>query len=100
MSELSTPLAAQVPANTWHNYSDDAIQSAISQLNNGESPADADGHPYHAALRVLSSALHHMSHTCLGLEERRRVLEEKQIAGKQRAETLLEELPPHRPRGR
>ena len=50
MSELSTPLAAQVPANTWHNYSDDAIQSAISQLNNGESPADADGHPYHAAL--------------------------------------------------
>lgn len=94
MSELSTPLAAQVLANTWHNYSDDAIQSAISQLNIGESPADADCHPYHAALRVLSSALHHMSRTCLELEERRRVLEEKQMAGKQRAETLLEELSP------
>lgn len=91
--ELSTPLAAQVLANTWHNYSNEAIQSAISQLSVRESPADVDGHPYHAALRVLSSALHHMSHRCLELEERRRILEEKQVAGKQRAETLLEELP-------
>ncbi|KAL4074944.1 rab-GTPase-TBC domain-containing protein [Scleroderma yunnanense] len=92
LSELSTPLAAQVLANTWHNYSDEAIQSAISQLNVRESPADGDGHPYHAALRVLSSALQHMSRTCLELEERRKTLEEKQMAGRQRAETLLEGL--------
>ncbi|KAG6334801.1 hypothetical protein ID866_4290 [Astraeus odoratus] len=90
-SELSSSLVAQVLANTWHNYSDEAIQSAISHL---EAPADIEGHPYHAALRVLSSAFHHVSRTCVELEERRKVLEEKQVAAKLRAEALLEDLQP------
>ncbi|KAI6147034.1 rab-GTPase-TBC domain-containing protein [Pisolithus thermaeus] len=92
--ELSSPFATQVLSNTWHNYSDEVIQSAISQLSVIESPSDVDGHPYHATLRVLSSAFHHMSRTCLELEECRRLLEEKSNARKQRAEALLEELLP------
>ncbi|KIJ14378.1 hypothetical protein PAXINDRAFT_169775 [Paxillus involutus ATCC 200175] len=90
--ELSSPVAAQVLAHPWHDYSDDAIQSAISRLSNVESPSDADAHPYHTALRVLSSALHHLSHVRLELEESRKFLEEKQVVGKQRAATLFEEL--------
>ncbi|KIK91821.1 hypothetical protein PAXRUDRAFT_830499 [Paxillus rubicundulus Ve08.2h10] len=92
--ELSSPVAAQVLAHPWHDYSDDAIQSAISRLSNAESPSDADGHPYHTALRVLSFALHHLSYVRLELEESRKLLEEKQAAGKQRAATLFEELQP------
>ncbi|KAF9223253.1 TBC-domain-containing protein [Gyrodon lividus] len=93
-TELSSPVAAQVLAHTWHDYSDEAIQSAISRLSDVESPSDADSHPYHTALRILSFALYHSSHVRLELEESRKLLEEKQIAGRQRAETLLEELPP------
>ncbi|KIK25057.1 hypothetical protein PISMIDRAFT_97440 [Pisolithus microcarpus 441] len=92
--ELSSPFATQVLSNTWHNYSDEVIQSAISHLSVMESPSDVDGHPYHATLRVLSAAFYHMSRTCLELEECRRVLEEKSNVRKQRAEALLEELPP------
>ncbi|KAI6037680.1 small G protein signaling modulator 3 [Pisolithus marmoratus] len=69
--ELSSPFATQVLSNTWHSYSDE----------------------YHAALRVLSSAVHHMSRACLELEEYCRVLEEKSSAQKQRAEALLQENP-------
>ncbi|KAI5981945.1 rab-GTPase-TBC domain-containing protein [Pisolithus albus] len=92
--ELSSPFATQVLSNTWHNYSDEVIQSAISHLSFMESPSDVDGHPYHSTLRVLSAAFHHMSRTCLELEECRRVLEEKSNERKQRAEALLEELLP------
>ncbi|KAI6155384.1 rab-GTPase-TBC domain-containing protein [Pisolithus tinctorius] len=92
--ELSSSFASQVLSNTWHNYSAEVIQSAISHLSVMESPSDGDDHPYHAALRVLSSAFHHMSRTCLELEERRRVLEEESSARRQRAEALLGELPP------
>ncbi|KIJ62922.1 hypothetical protein HYDPIDRAFT_41614 [Hydnomerulius pinastri MD-312] len=92
--ELSSPIAAQVLANKWHDYSDEAIQSAISRLSLMESPSDADSHPYHTALRILSSALHNLSRARLELEESRKLLEEKQAAGKQRAETLLGELQP------
>lgn len=93
-SEVLSPAATQVLAHKWHEYSDEAIQSAISRLSDVESPSDADPHPYHTALRVLSSALHNLSRVRLELEENRKLLEEKQAAGRQRAETLLQELLP------
>ncbi|KAF8124801.1 rab-GTPase-TBC domain-containing protein [Boletus edulis] len=93
-SEVHSPAAVQVFAHKWHEYSDEAIQSAIARLSDVESPSDADPHPYHTALRILSSALHNLSRARLELEEDRRLLEEKQKAGKQRAETLLQELLP------
>lgn len=93
-SEVLSPVVAQVLAHKWHEYSDEAIQSAIAQLSAVESPSDADPHPYHIALRILSSALHNLSRARLELEENRKLLEEKQAAGRQRAEMLLQELLP------
>lgn len=93
-SEVLSPVAAQVLAHKWHEYSDEAIQSAIARLSAVESPSDADLHPYHTALRTLSSALHNLSRARLELEENRKLLEEKQEAGRQRAEMLLQELLP------
>ncbi|KAG8212895.1 rab-GTPase-TBC domain-containing protein [Butyriboletus roseoflavus] len=93
-SEVLSPAAAQVLAHKWHEYSDEAIQSAIARLSAVESPSDADLHPYHTALRILSSALHNLSRARLELEENRKLLEEKQTAGRQRAETLLQKLLP------
>lgn len=93
-SEPHSAAAAQVLAHKWHEYSDEAIQSAIAQLSSAASPSDPDPHPYHTALRVLSSALHNLSRARLELELDRRLLEEKQRAGRVRAETLLQELLP------
>jgi len=93
-SEVQSAAAAQVLAHKWHEYSDEAIQSAIARLSAVESPSDADPHPYHTALRILSSALQNLSRARLELEEDRRLLEEKQRAGRKRAETLLQELLP------
>ena len=91
---MLSPAAAQVLAHKWHEYSDEAIQSAIAHLTAVASPSDADLHPYHTALRILSSTLHNLSRVRLELEESRKLLEEKQKAGRQRAETLLQELLP------
>ncbi|KAG1736568.1 rab-GTPase-TBC domain-containing protein [Suillus lakei] len=91
-SELSP--ATQVLANKWHEYSDEAIQAVISRLAVAESPSDVDTHPYHTALRVLSSALHSLSRARIELEEHRKLLQEKEATRKERAETLLSELQP------
>lgn len=93
-SEVHSPVAAHVLAHTWHAYSDEAIQSAIAQLSAVDSPSDTDPHPYHTALRILSSAFHNLSRARRELEQDRRLLEEKQEAGKRRAETLLQALLP------
>lgn len=87
-------LTAQVLATRWHEYSDEAIQSAISNFSVSESPAEVSSHPYHSALRVLSSALHSMSRVRLELEEQRRVLQEKELARRERADALMKELQP------
>lgn len=93
-SEVQSATAAQVLAHKWHEYSDEAIQSAIARLSAVESPSDADHHPYHTALRILSSALQNLSRARFELEEDRRLLEKRQWAGKKRAETLLQDLLP------
>ncbi|KAG1821031.1 rab-GTPase-TBC domain-containing protein [Suillus subaureus] len=93
-SEVSLSVTTQVLANKWHEYSDEAIQAAISRFTVAESPSDVDTHPYHTALRVLSSTLHSLSRARIELEEHRKLLQEKEAARKERAETLLSELLP------
>jgi len=84
-------VATQVLAAKWHEYSDEAIQTTISNLG---ASADVHGHPYHTAIRVLSSALHNLSRVRAELEEERRVLKEKEGARRERADALLKELLP------
>lgn len=88
---IDPTVSAQVLATKWHTYSDEAIQATISQLGASDSPADTPSHPYHTALRVLSSNL---SRARLELEETRRILREKEVAKKKRADALLKELQP------
>jgi IS4 transposase len=57
-----------------------------------DSPYDAARHPYHAALRILSFALHNLARMRQDLEEDRRLLREKEIARRKRAAQLLNEL--------
>ncbi|KAG5643082.1 hypothetical protein DXG03_001577 [Asterophora parasitica] len=89
-----TAVITQVLTTEWHKYSNDAIQSAISNISVSESPADVSTHPYHAALRVLSSALHNLSRVRLDLEENRKLLQEKEISRRERADALMKELQP------
>jgi len=87
-------ISAQVLATKWHTYSDEAIQATISKLSPSGSPADTPSHPYHTALRVLSSAVNNLSRARLELEETRRTLREKEVAKKKRADELVKELKP------
>jgi small G protein signaling modulator 3 len=87
-------VSAQVLATKWHECSDETIQSAISNLSVSDSPTEMSSHPYHSALRVLSSALHNLSRARVELEENRRVLLEKEVARRERADALMKELQP------
>ncbi|KAF8963126.1 rab-GTPase-TBC domain-containing protein [Flammula alnicola] len=89
---IDSAVSSQILATKWHTYSDEAIQTTISKISASDSPADASNHPYHTALRVLSSAVHNLSRARLELEVTRRVLREKEMASKARAEELLKEL--------
>ncbi|TFY69130.1 hypothetical protein EVG20_g3280 [Dentipellis fragilis] len=85
---------ARILATRWHECSDEAIQETIASLSASDSPAVAAGHPYHAALRVLSSATHNLTRIRMELEEARRALVEREVARRQRAEELMKELMP------
>ncbi|PPQ84156.1 hypothetical protein CVT25_002022 [Psilocybe cyanescens] len=91
---VGSAVSNQVLATKWHTYSDEAIQATISKLSAADSPADASGHPYHTALRVLSSAVHNLSRVRVELEEARKTLQDKEIAKRKRAHELLKELKP------
>lgn len=78
-------LKTQILNTRWHECSDEAIQSAISTLG---------AHPYHTALRVLSSAVHNLTRARVELEENRKFFQEKELAQCTRAERLLSELRP------
>jgi len=83
--------ANHILATKWHLYSDEAIQTSIAQLSHVDSPADAaSSHPYHTALRVLSSAVSNLSKARLELEETRQVLMEREESRRQRAKELIE----------
>lgn len=85
-------ITAQVLAISWHDYSDEAIHAAISNISVTESPAGVSSHPYYTAIRVLSSALHNLSRAREELEEQRRVLQEKEVTRRERADALMKEL--------
>ncbi|KAH9954899.1 rab-GTPase-TBC domain-containing protein [Russula dissimulans] len=89
---LPAGTASRILANQWHDYSDEAIQSAISAISDSDSPASVSSHPYHTALRVLSSAVHNLTKIRREMEESFRVIQEKEHARKQRAEELMKEL--------
>lgn len=91
-SEFDPAVIGQVMATKWHEYSDEAIQSTISSISITDSPADISSHPYHTALRILSSALHNLSRVRSELEESRKLLLEKEIARRSRADDLIREL--------
>jgi hypothetical protein len=87
-------IASQVLTTKWHTYSDEAIQATISNFSASESPSDIPNHPYHTTLRILSSAVHNLSRVRLELEDARKVLYEKELARRKRADELLKELEP------
>ncbi|KAH8987430.1 TBC-domain-containing protein [Lactarius akahatsu] len=84
--------SSRILATQWHDYSDEAIQSAISAISVSESPASVSSHPYHTALRVLSSAVHNLTKVRREMEESLRVIQEKEHARRQRAHELMKEL--------
>lgn len=85
-------LTTQVLATRWHEYSDEAIQTAVSKLSASDSPA-VSSNPYHLALRSLSLALSNLSRARAELEEQRRKLQEREEERRRRADDLLHELP-------
>lgn len=86
---VSPAISSQILGTKWHLCSDEAIQTAIANLKPSESPADLVIHPYHTALRVLSSAVNNLSRARLELEETRKALREKELERKRKAEELL-----------
>ena len=92
--ELSPAHTAQVLGTKWHEYSDEDIDTTISKISTSTPSSDTPGNPYHATLRVLSSAVKKLSQARAELEESRRVLLEKEAARRTRAEQLMKELQP------
>lgn len=91
---LDKDATSEVLTTRWHKQSDQAIQSTISKLDFQDPSSDAARHPYHATLRILSSALSNMRKAYKALEDDRALLQEKDAARKARADQLLRELPP------
>lgn len=85
---------SQILLTTWHEMSDSDIESAILQCHESTPQSSVPSHPYHSVLRVLSSAVHHLTRIRRELEESRRLLLEKDAARRDRASQLLQELPP------
>ena len=91
---LDKDATSEVLSTRWHKQSDQAIQSTISKLDFQDSSSDTARHPYHATLRILSSALSNMRKAYKALEDDRALLQEKETTRKERADQLLRELPP------
>ncbi|KIY68877.1 TBC-domain-containing protein [Cylindrobasidium torrendii FP15055 ss-10] len=87
------PLASQVLATRWHEYSDEAIQAAVAALAPSDSPATSSN-PYHSALRILSQTVTQLSRARAELDEQRSKLQEREEARQQRAQALMSELSP------
>lgn len=94
LDQPNNDVASQILATKWHDCSDDEIQTTISRLDYSNSPSHASSHPYHTALRVLSSTIDKLTKARTELEESRRVLLEKEAARRTRAEELMKELLP------
>jgi small G protein signaling modulator 3 len=75
---------ASIVSHKWHEYSDDVIQATLSSSESSS----------HSAIRALSFALGNLSRVCTELEEKHRVLQEKESARRTRSEELMKELQP------
>ncbi|KAI0064944.1 TBC-domain-containing protein [Artomyces pyxidatus] len=93
-TELTPEAASHILATRWHEYSDEAIQSVVSNMTKSDSPASASTHPYHSLLRALSSACSNLTVARRELEEKLRVLQEKESARRKRVDELMKELQP------
>ncbi|KAF9007375.1 rab-GTPase-TBC domain-containing protein [Cyathus striatus] len=91
--EIGPGTTGMILATKWHEYSDEALQSAIANVSKPESPSQAGNHPYHTTIRVLSSALENLTRVRRELEESRMLLLEREASRRARAEELLKELP-------
>ncbi|KAF8987826.1 rab-GTPase-TBC domain-containing protein [Cyathus striatus] len=91
--EVGPGTTGMILATKWHEYSDEALQSAIANVSKPESPSQAGNHPYHTTIRVLSSALENLTRMRRELEESRMLLLEKEASRRARAEELFKELP-------
>lgn len=93
-ADFSAEITGRIVSTRWQEYSDEAIQSAISGFSVSDSPASVSSHPYHSVIRILSSAYHNLAKARRQLEENRNLLLEKEAERKARAEVLLKELQP------
>lgn len=93
-ADFFAEVTGRIVSTRWQEYSDEAIQSAISGFSASDSPASASSHPYHSVIRILSSAYHNLAKVRRQLEENRALLLQKEAERKARAEVLLEELQP------
>ncbi|KAK7043890.1 hypothetical protein VNI00_008056 [Paramarasmius palmivorus] len=82
-------ISSRVLATKWHEYSTEAIESAISAISLS---SEESGQRYHTVLRTLSLAVHNLTRTRMELEQKRKVLEEKEEAKRRRADELMKEL--------
>ena len=94
LTGVAPVIVSQVLATKWHTYTDEAIQATVSNFSASESPTDTPNHPYHTILRILSSAVYNLSRVRLELEDARKVLYEKELARRKRADELLKEFEP------
>ncbi|KZT27218.1 TBC-domain-containing protein [Neolentinus lepideus HHB14362 ss-1] len=93
-SELGSVATAHVLSTKWHEYSDDAIQSAVSSLKAAQPSSDGADNLYHPVIRILSSAVHTLSKARIEFEESRNKLREKEETRRNKAEDLMKNLQP------
>lgn len=92
LQDVTLEATNQVLKTKWHEYSDKAIQASVSNLSSSVSPSDGKSHPYHTALRILSAAYHNLARLQADVEREKKILQEKDVERKQRADQLIKEL--------
>ncbi|RPD54813.1 TBC-domain-containing protein [Lentinus tigrinus ALCF2SS1-7] len=90
---MSPGTSSKILNTRWHDYSDDAMRAAVSDLASSSQDIPVD-HPCYPIIRVLSSAVHNLTRARQELEDSRRELIEKEAARKERGKQLLQELQP------
>ena len=77
---VSPTTAAKILSTKWHEYSDDAMRTAVSSLAKDAPDDTSSDDPTFAILRVLSSTVLSLTRARQELEESRRALQEKEAA--------------------
>ena len=90
---LSPATSTKILGTRWHDYSDDAMRAAVSELASSSHDIPID-HPCYPIIRALSSTVYNLTRARQELEESRRELMEKEAARKARGKQLLQELQP------